>query len=62
MEAKLTENVEFIPLEDKTKWIETIGRMILIPKSDNARQIREAGYDIKAMAKFLLESFLALRK
>lgn len=62
VEAKLTENVEFIPLEDKTKWIETIGRMILIPKSDNARQIREAGYDIKAMAKFLLESFLALRK
>ncbi len=50
-EAKLTENVEFISLEDKDKWLETIERMILLPKEDNTEIIRAAGYDIKQTAR-----------
>lgn len=57
-ELKVTENAEFVSLDDKDKWIETIGKMILIPKSDNARQIREAGYDIKETAEKLKEIYL----
>ena len=52
-EAKLTDNVEFVSLEDKDEWINTIERMISLPKSDNTEQIRAAGYDIKETAKKL---------
>ena len=58
IEAKLTENVEFIPLEDKEKWIEAIERMIIVPKADNTEQIRKAGYDIKETAQKLKEIYL----
>ena len=45
-EAKLTENVELVSIDDIEKWIETIDRMICLPKADNTEKIREAGYSI----------------
>ena len=57
-EAKITDNVEFISLADKSKWIETIERMITVPKADNAEQIREAGYDINDTAEKLKNLYL----
>ena len=58
-EAKLTENVEFVPLEDKDKWVATIEKMIKLPKSDNTEKIREAGYDINETAKQLESIYLS---
>lgn len=57
-EAKLTDNVEFVSLEDKDKWIKTIEGMISSPKSNNTEQIRIAGYDIKQTAKMMKDIYL----
>ena len=58
-EAKLTENVKFVPLEDKDKWVATIKKMIKLPKLDNTEKIREAGYDINETAKQLESIYLS---
>ena len=58
-EAKLTDNVEFVSLEDKDKWIKTIEEMILLPKTDNTELIRSAGYDIKQTAKAIEIEYLS---
>ncbi len=58
-ELKVTENVEFVSLDDKNKWIVTIEKMISLPKSDNTEQIRAAGYDIKGTAKKLEKIYLS---
>ncbi len=56
-EAKLTDNVEYISLDDKKKWIETIERFSALPKADNAEKIRAAGYDIKSTAQIVREMY-----
>ena len=58
-EAKLTDNVEFLSLEDKNQWIETVEKMIKMPKSDNTEIIRTSGYDIKDTARRLEEIYLS---
>lgn len=58
-EVKMTDNVEFVPLEDKDKWVATIEKMIKLPKSDNTEKIREAGYDINETAKQLESIYLS---
>ncbi len=58
-EVKITDNVEFVSLDDKNKWIVTIEKMISLPKSDNTEQIRAAGYDIKGTAKKLEKIYLS---
>lgn len=57
-EAKIVDNVEFVSLDDKQKWIETIEKMVLLPKKDNTEIIRAAGYDIEETAKQLREVYL----
>ena len=60
-EVRITDNVEFVSLKDKDKWIETIERMVSLPKSDNIEHIRAAGYDIKETAKKLKETFIQVQ-
>lgn len=57
-EAKLTESVVFVSLEEKEKWIETIEKMIKLSKSDNTEIVREAGYDINETVKIIEEKYL----
>lgn len=52
-DIKLTDNVAFLPLYDKSKWIDTISKMILLPKMNNAQIIRSKGYDINSTAEIL---------
>lgn len=56
-EVKLSENVEFVSIEDINKWIEVIKRMIKLPKTDNTEQIRMNGYDICDTAKIIKEIY-----
>ena len=57
-EAKIIEKVEFVSLEDKQKWIETIEKMVTLPKTVNTDIIRAAGYDIDETAKKLEDIYL----
>ncbi len=57
-ETKLTENVEFISLDDKRKWIETAEKKIMLPRTENSEKIRSAGYDIAFTTKKLEEIYL----
>ena len=57
-EIKITDNVEFASLDNKDKWIETIEKMIALPKADNTEKIRAAGYDIRDTAKKLEEIYM----
>ena len=57
-ELKITENVEFVSLEDKAKWIKTAEKMVKHPKTDNIEIIRSAGYNISETAKKLEEIYL----
>lgn len=56
-EAKLTDYVEFISLEDKQRWIDTIEYFSQLPKTDNTEIIRSAGYDIKSTAELIKNVF-----
>ena len=57
-EVKIADNVTFISLEDKKRWIDSAETMIIRPKTDNSKQIRSAGYDIKETAKKLEKLYL----
>ena len=57
-EIGITDRVEFVSLKDKTKWVETIEKLILLPKMDNSEMIRAVGYDIEETAKKLEEMYL----
>ena len=57
-ETKITDNVEFIPLDNMNKWIEVIEQMSLLTKSNNSEQIREAGYDIVSTSEKLKKTYM----
>ncbi len=57
-EMKLTDNVVFLPLDEKSEWISQIEEFSLLPKTDNTEQIRSAGYDINSTARQVKEMYL----
>lgn len=57
-EMKLTDNVSFLPVDDVSNWVDTVKKMIILPKSPNSDRIRSAGYDIDETAKIVREMYL----
>lgn len=59
-QLQLTENVEFISLENKNDWINTINKYINVKdhKVDNSNIIKEQGYDICDTGKTIREIYL----
>ena len=52
-ELKITDNVVFVPIEDKTAWIKEIEQLTSTPRIDNTAKLKESGYDIKNSIKLL---------
>ena len=45
--VQLTDKVEFIPLEDKKSWIDTIEKLIIQSRTNNTEQVASGGYNIE---------------
>ncbi len=58
-EAKLTDDVKFLPLELE-KWIKTIGGFKSYHRKDNYDSIKKCGYDCESEAKILEDKYLKM--
>ncbi|MBO4894984.1 MAG: glycosyltransferase family 1 protein [Clostridia bacterium] len=57
-ESKITENIVFLPLNNKSEWAEAIKRMAQLPKTDNTEISRAAGYDITESVELFKKAFI----
>ena len=57
-DAAVTDLCTFLPLEAPERWADAILSADLSSRRDTAQEIRDAGYDIKATAKWLEEFYL----
>lgn len=57
-EAKITDNVTFLPLDNIEIWKSTAYKEILLPKEKNTKKVQEAGYDITQTANRIYKIYL----
>ena len=55
-EAKVTENIEFLPLQEEN-WMEKLSRKIEIAREQMTGQVADAGYDIHRQIKEIEEGY-----
>ena len=62
IEAKVTDNCEFISLEDKYEWCRELLSASAHDRKDCSQIVKKNGYDIKAIVRWLEDFYLSIEK